>query len=1456
MGTILSTMLQRLYTGILRGPSIYARPGRQRIDWLDFRRFGGTDPKMAIATLLSDAKGLEFPARVKEFEAPSTPETEWSLEDRASRDAHRRQVNLLQRLRDIAEDARDFQNDHGESALFVGFPLLWLPRADLLKGGTGKEARVLAPLAFIPVSLEVRRGGRPGAVLSCLGEGADLVIPNPALVAWIEKQTGKVPEEIFADQEGEDPWRELSEMITWIRNTLDLTTEQIGDFTRETPLVDFKEVKELPSEPTLVPSALLGLFPIANLGLLRDTRWMIENEGSLAGPASIFLKPEALIVNSEPSDINLGNSVDVNSDVSRDFAGETLVTHADPCQASAVRYARSSEALVIHGPPGTGKSQTIANIIGDHLARGERVLFVCDKRTAIDVVKYRLDALGLGELCGVVHDPARDRTSLYRQLRDRVENLSDSQVEPDQTRELSSVNLRLAELHGELTTAFRALNGVNDDTISFHEIAGEWLELLAAAPPTGLEPVTPIGKEEVRAHQTNLDEVWRRSTRVGWAHSPWRDRLGISVADFLIHSPVEWKQSLENIVSASRAADEFADEQLLPLDSTTPANNQAKARREMATLLEKLGVESLPKLCTRLSDATAEEVTDLLQKQQGLAAAMSEVEAMPLNPELLGAVQDAVPSIASLNTRLQAIEHYLPLATSLKRYVAFRAKSLATQALAPLGLVVSLDTLTDARNFYRGLRARIMVAQFVQHCAGEDGPKPLMDDVILRRDWRYIADAIAVAQAFRQAALASVLDCLRTTLSDLSWVSNVATNLRMSADRADRLANLEEVVKSTKLFTTEALNEIFARWRSNCPCIPEAEAWLSANSSLEDSVRISQGLSGLPDGLMIHARWHAEHMTDIPSALTAVRRWACECELRSRANLDRALQSIDTERVEAAFRFLGELAAQKQQLVRLKSRRHWQMKQRERLLAQTGTRLNALGASLKQRLVTRGERALKLRQMLATGAATPEGDPIFDLCPVWMTSPSSVAQVFPRERLFDVAIFDEASQCRLEEALPVLLRAKRVVVAGDPKQLPPTRFFEAGLADSTETDAETAEELFEQQQSEVEDLLGAALNLNVQEAFLDVHYRSRDESLIGFSNEQFYGTRLQPIPGHPRNKALSAPLRIHHVSGIYEARANRIEAEKVIQLVAELLSEVNPPSIGVACFNLPQRDLIIDLLDQRAENNAKFAGQLASAREKRGSDSFEGLFVKNLENVQGDERDVMIICTTFAPDSKGKFRRNFGVLSGAGGGRRLNVLVTRARAAIHLITSIPRSEYVSLPSVEPGRLPNGRFFLYAYLRYAEMLAVDFEKSQAQLENLRVDPNPTCMVRSIANPSRVAAAIGLALQNQHALGSIVHWGNDGFCVDTAIIHPNMPADVTIGVLADFNRFSKTPDPVEWELFRTLVLKNQGWSLHRVWTPALLRDWQRELAGIRTSHDEELLRQESRLASILLDARLGA
>jgi hypothetical protein len=346
--------------------------------------------------------------------------------------------------------------------------------------------------------------------------------------------------------------------------------------------------------------------------------------------------------------------------------------------------------------------------------------------------------------------------------------------------------------------------------------------------------------------------------------------------------------------------------------------------------------------------------------------------------------------------------------------------------------------------------------------------------------------------------------------------------------------------------------------------------------------------------------------------------------------------------------------------------------------------------------------------------------------------------------------------------------------------------------------------------------------------------------LIQFSNDNFYSARLQSIPAHPNHRSRFAPLTLYRANGVYDKRANVAEAERVCQIVRDLLKRAQPPSIGIACFNITQRDLIIEKLEELASSDADFGKSLAAARDRRGAGVFTGLFVKNLENVQGDERDHMIISTTYGPDVKGRFYRRFGPLGRSGGGRRLNVLVTRARDEVHLVTSVPEIVYRNAPPIPPGETPGGAWLLFAYLRYAEELAAAYEKSHEWLQKAQAAAEPSVEIYPSRFPSAFSGALAKTLQARHRIGSDVHWGNDGFCVDVALRHPARIEDVTIGVLCDMNRFDTAADPVEWEIFRTALLKSQGWTLHHVWTPHFLRDPQTGLAKIAKDHAAEIAR----------------
>src|SRR5207237_1918192 len=258
--------------------------------------------------------------------------------------------------------------------------------------------------------------------------------------------------------------------------------------------------------------------------------------------------------------------------------------------------------------------------------------------------------------------------------------------------------------------------------------------------------------------------------------------------------------------------------------------------------------------------------------------------------------------------------------------------------------------------------------------------------------------------------------------------------------------------------------------------------------TLEDILRVPEQLRALPPSLSQSLQSLIEQSADPDSAIHILRRSALANSIANRLRHDPNLQLVDDQRIKTSFDRYRLLEDQKMSLVRDAILHKWISRQKDRLLAGTGSRLNSDGADLRRRLTSRGQKAMRLRQVIQVGQDIENGDPLFDLCPIWMASPETVAQIFPRKPVFDIVIFDEASQCRLEEGLPVLTRASRVVIAGDPKQLPPTRFFESAITTTEEEQTETDQQsLFETQQGEVEDLLQAALNLQIEECYLDVH---------------------------------------------------------------------------------------------------------------------------------------------------------------------------------------------------------------------------------------------------------------------------------------------------------------------------------------------------------------------------------
>ena len=402
------------------------------------------------------------------------------------------------------------------------------------------------------------------------------------------------------------------------------------------------------------------------------------------------------------------------------------------------------------------------------------------------------------------------------------------------------------------------------------------------------------------------------------------------------------------------------------------------------------------------------------------------------------------------------------------------------------------------------------------------------------------------------------------------------------------------------------------------------------------------------------------------------------------------------------------------------------------------------------------------------------------LCPCLLMSPQSVAQYITMDYpKFDLVIFDESSQITTSKAIGSLGRAKAAIIAGDREQLPPTRFFQKRI------EAEEGEEEIEDMESFLEDCLA----LNMPQAYLEWHYRSQHESLIAFSNKMFYDSKMLTFPS-PNDQETRVGMRFVE-NGVYEKgkRYNAVEAAAVVEEVYRRVMDRRyaGESIGIIAFSISQQNCIEDAMDEMAAKHPKFYQKLNSMSEE--------MFIKNLETVQGDERDIILFSIGYGPGRDGTVAQSFGPINRAGGGRRLNVAVSRARYEMLVFSSMRYSDIKLTPTSSTGVRSMKEF-----LRFAQNNGRFGEQD-------RTKPSE--------NQSTIIEDIATSLK---AIGYTSHFsiGNSGFKVDLAVVDPDSPEQYILGILNDGDSYMTSENTRDREFARADVLLRLGWNIMHVWS----------------------------------------
>ncbi|TVQ90717.1 MAG: DUF4011 domain-containing protein [Deltaproteobacteria bacterium] len=1066
------------------------------------------------------------------------------------------------------------------------------------------------------------------------------------------------------------------------------------------------------------------------------------------------------------------------------------VVSADPTQAAAVRWARTGQSFIIQGPPGTGKSQTITNLIADFAARGQRVLFVCQKRVALDVVYHRLAQHGLDELCVLIHDSQADKRPFIDDLKRTYTGWTTPDLSGENEPLRDEVVERMQDSLGRLRRFARGM----------------------AAPAKG---------SELRV----IDVIDRR---IAQGAPP---ALSAAEAEW-VPAHRDWAQGRAAVHElGGLLAEQVGDSSLSATPLIHLAAEVLNAPRPVHVLRERL--DRVRGLLIQVHTA-GEKVREGATRAD-LADALALARTLrPLLPDNLALLD---PESARSLRLLELVQAHERAQAALAQ--AQTATAPWTQKLprADVGTALSQARWLDGLFFlFRWL------APAWWQLRGVLRSRYAFDQHAVKPTWTGVLEALELEYA-RQDELESIAQQTR----DLLGVERTPPELLAMVERLRRDRG-----------RTALQRELVHRWRASphdATTILRAEASVEAlNTATAALFDRSEGL-GLErlETLLSEVEASIDHLPTLQGALRrlattppAVRDAVRALPLRpvdfDAAVLQRTLDLSFAEDRELGTFDAGQLRGR---AIELHHAQHALLALnarvvRERVRARFRERLHL--STLPHGELTEPEKAIKRvynagRRVLEREFEKvmrhrsirdlSEGDSgtvVYDLKPIWLMSPLSISDAIPLdEQRFDVVIFDEASQIPLEEAVPAVYRAPQMIVVGDQMQLPPTNFFASGGGDGASED-EPGDIHYD---LEAESFLSHAARC-LPTTMLGWHYRSRHEALIQFSNQAFYHGELLTVPDRLRGverepivvnepnegdeyatAVLDRPLTYHRMErSPYVKRSNPGEADYIARLVRGLLAAPERPTIGIVAFSEAQQSTIESALAALGGEDPAFQRALDAELEREEDGQQVGLFVKNLENVQGDERDVIVLSVCYGPDPNGKMRMNFGPINKGGGEKRLNVVFSRAREHMAVVASI---EHTAITN----QYNDGALCLRRYLHYAEACSRgDARTAATVLHTLR---------RGGRDPAKevpswiILDSLVDALEDE-GLVVVRDLGSSGFRVDVAVGRDDEDA-LRVAVLVDAPRLGDDHQPLEAWHQRPAVLRAFGWTV----VPVLARAW---------------------------------
>lgn len=1038
-----------------------------------------------------------------------------------------------------------------------------------------------------------------------------------------------------------------------------------------------------------------------------------------------------------------------------------FVKDADSSQTEAVMAAKRGANLVIQGPPGTGKSQTITNIISESLADGKKVLFVAEKMAALEVVKRRLDECHLGDAVLELHSHKSNKKLVLEEIKRTLElGLPDVEDRSQDKKQYTRLKEQLDNYCVQVSSPLLK-SGVN-----FISALGHFLKLKNTSDGYTLPQLDfqRMASWDMAAYNETCALVQQLVNHISASGTPSKSPFaGTTLEDF---SPFEQEQiiallnkSINLIEQAESAGKLLAQEMQLPVPKT-----MAEVGAVLLAVIEVLHAPDLTgvPLSSYAWNQDHDQVEELISTGQAIRNIQEKRHSQLLDQAWQANLIKTRQILATVGQKWWNFlsGEYRTAKRELQGLMTVPLPKKASERVELLDDILSYQALSEKNSKHSDLGKNLFGAQW----KGD------------RSDWdrlRSLTDWIrSIQQDIRTGAVPA----------EIHNLLNSGYSIKIEQERVDHLG---EILKAALSQAYEGLQRLrirvpgykdtsiekipiahlvksFTKWKEHIDLLHQMTQYnritrLLCDNGFGQLVDASFDWQSPPE-LLLTALEHAWYGGLVEHAYNE------RIELRqfyrtSHENIIKEFRRLDSQ----LFHFA-----------------------QESLISKLFREMPHASGGAGEMAIIRKEMNKRRRHLPIRKLVSQAGRAIQQIKPIFMMSPMSVATYLEQGAVeFDLVVFDEASQVKVVDALGPILRGKQVVVVGDTRQMPPTDFFGKAL-DLDDDEAEAS------QTADIESILSMFLSKSAPEKMLRWHYRSRHDSLIAVSNKEFYDNKLMIFPSPGINPDAKG-LRFRHLPDTTYDRGgsatNLEEARGVAEAVIQHAKLSPNLTLGVVAFSTAQRDAIILEIE-------RLRRQDPSCEIFFTNNSLEGFFVKNLENVQGDERDVIFISIGYGRMASGNVTGNFGPLNKEGGERRLNVLITRARLCMEVFCNFTAD---ALKTTDAS--PFGVKALKSFLKYAETGKLEIRKETGK------------ETESPFEDEVINAIRGLGYDVEPQVGSA------GFFIDIAVRDPEKPGRYILAVECDGASYHSSASARDRDRLRQTVLEGLGWRFHRIWST----DW---------------------------------